>query len=332
VSIGGENDDLFNKVQSGEIDAVVDGVVPPPMLRSYATDPSLRARLHINQNDVVRYLEFNLAVSPFDDVHVRRAVSLAVDKAGLRQLRGGESSGAIAGHIIPDALTGNELADYDPYATPGAAGDLEAARAEMTLSAYDANGDGVCDDPSCEAVLAITDDTKPYPAQAALLQQNLDALGITLEVRSFERTTMYAKCGDPGTHMAICLATAWGKDFPDAYTFGPPLFGSDAIYPSCCNDTLTSASPELLERHGYAVTDVPSVDAEMDECAGLTGDERVSCWADIDRSLMETVIPFVPYLFDNYVDVTSTRIVSYSFDQFAGSPSWDRLAIAPDQQ
>ena len=332
VSIGGQNNDLFNKVQTGEIDAVVDGTVPPAMLRAYSTDPSLQPLLHINQNDVVRYLEFNLAVPPFDDVHVRRAVNLALDKAGMRQLRGGESAGEIAGHIIPDALTGGELDSYAPYATPGDAGDAGAARAEMAQSAYDPDGDGVCDDPVCTEVLAITDETDPYPAQAALIQENLDVLGITLDIKSFERTTMYAKCGEPGTHMAVCLATAWGKDFPDAYTFGPPLFGSDAIYPSCCNDTLTGASPGLLDEHGYEITEVPSVDDEMAACASLTGDERVSCWADIDRLLMETVVPFVPYLFDSYLDITSSRIAHYSFDQFAGSPAWDQMAIAPEQQ
>ena len=62
------------------------------------------------------------------------------------------------------------------------------------------------------------------------------------------------------------------------------------------------------------------------------GDERVSCWADIDTLLMEEVVPFVPYLFDNNVDIVSARIVNYSFDQFAGLAAWDQLAIDPAAQ
>jgi hypothetical protein len=36
----------------------------------------------------------------------------------------------------------------------------------------------------------------------------------------------------------------------------------------------------------------------------------------------------VPYLFDNNVVVTSSRIASWSFDQFAGLPALDRIAVA----
>ena len=47
---------------------------------------------------------------------------------------------------------------------------------------------------------------------------------------------------------------------------------------------------------------------------------------------MEDVVPWAPYLFDNNVDVTSARIVNYSFDQFAGLAAYDQYAIAPDAQ
>ncbi len=333
VAIGGDEQDLFNKVALGEIDAVVDGLVPPQMLRQYSTDPTLQPFLHINQDDVVRYLEFNVAEPPFDDVNVRKAVNFALDKAGMRQLRGGESAGAIAGHIITDGLTGNLLVDFDPYATPNSAGDIAAAQAAMAESAYDSDGDGVCDDPVCDGVLAITDEAAPYSDQAALITQNLEPLGITLDVKAFERTTMYNRCLDPDTHMAICLAPGWGKDFPDAFTFGPPLFGSAAIFPSCCNRSLVGAPADLLSEAGYDVTEVPNVDEQMAACQALpAGDERVACWADIDTLLMEEVVPFVPYLFDNNVDVISQRIVNYSFDQFAGLAAWDQLAIDPAAQ
>jgi len=332
ISIGGDNNDLYNKVLAGEVDLVMDGIVPPQVLRQYSTDPTLQQYLHIYFSDAVRYLSFNLAMPPFDDVHVRKAVNLALDKAGMRTLRGGESVGEIAGHIMVDSLENDLLRDYDPYATPNDAGDIEAAKAEMAQSAYDSDGDGVCDDPVCENVLAVTDEADPYPDQAALIQQNLEPLGITLDVKSFERTTMYAKCNDPGSQVPFCLAPGWGKDFPDGYTFADPLFGSAAIFPSCCNYSLVGASPELLQEHGYEVTEVPSVDEEIAAANALTGEARFQGWADLDQLLMEEVVPWVPYLFDNNVDVTSQRIVNYSFDQFAGVQALDHFAIHPDAQ
>ena len=62
-------------------------------------------------------------------------------------------------------------------------------------------------------------------------------------------------------------------------------------------------------------------------CIPLTGDERVQCWADLDTYLMEEVVPWVPYLFDNNVVVLSAHVTNYSFDQFAGLPALDHIAV-----
>ena len=58
-------------------------------IRDYQTDPALQDKINIYASDAIRYVSFNLAVPPFDDVHVRKAVSWAFDKQGFRQLRGG---------------------------------------------------------------------------------------------------------------------------------------------------------------------------------------------------------------------------------------------------
>jgi peptide/nickel transport system substrate-binding protein len=333
TSIGGDNNDLYNKIAAGELDTVVDGIVPPEKLKEYSTTPELQDRLHVYPSDGVRYLSFNVAQPPFDDVNVRKAVNYAIDKAGMRQLRGGETTGDIAGHIMVNSLLNNQLVDYDPYATPNSQGDLNLAMEAMKQSAYDTNGDGKCDEsPECNNVLAVTDEADPYPKQAALIEQNLEAIGITLDVKPFERGTMYTKCSDPSTHTAICLAPAWGKDYPDAYTFGVPLFDSSYLFPSYGNLSLLGADAAYLKKYDYTVTSVPSADDKIAECKAAAGDARITCWAELDKMLMEEIVPWVPYLFDNNVDVISARISNYSFDQFAGLAAFDQMAIAADQQ
>jgi peptide/nickel transport system substrate-binding protein len=333
TSIGGDNNDLYNKIAAGELDTVVDGIVPPEKLKEYSTTPELQDRLHVYNSDGVRYLSFNVAEPPFDDVNVRKAVNYAIDKAGMRQLRGGETTGDIAGHIMVNSLLDNQLVDYDPYATPNSQGDLNLAMEAMKQSAYDTNGDGKCDEsPDCNDVLAVTDEADPYPKQAALIEQNLEAIGITLDVKPFERGTMYTKCSDPSTHTAICLAPAWGKDYPDAYTFGVPLFDSSYLFPSYGNLALLGADAAYLKKYDYAVTSVPSADDKIAECKAAADEARITCWAELDKMLMEEIVPWVPYLFDNNIDVTSARITNYSFDQFAGLAAYDQMAIAADQQ
>ena len=334
VTIGGTEEDLANKVDNAELDLVFDGVPPAQMIRKYQADPNLKDQINSYPSDGIRYISLNLATPPFDDIHVRKAMNLALDKDGMRRLRGGELFGDLAGHIIVDSLLNNQLKDYDPYATPNGQGDINAAKEELKQSKYDTNGDGVCDDPSCKDILTFIDEADPYPDQTALLQDIYEPLGMTFDVKSGERSTfMYDKCNDPGAKAAFCPSPSWGKDFPDAFTFGPPLFGKEFLGPdSCCNYALVGADPAFLTEFGYTVTEVPTVEDKLNECNPLTGDERITCFAELDQQLMEEVVPWVPFLFDNNVDVISSRIVNYSFDQFAGNAALDHMAIATEAQ
>jgi peptide/nickel transport system substrate-binding protein len=270
----------------------------------------------------------NIGVPPFDDVHVRKAVNWAFDKQGFRQLRGGPSVGEIAGHIMVNSLEDNILATYDPYLTPNASGDIEKAKEEMKQSVYDTDGDGVCDAPECKDILTVTDREDPYPEQSALMTQFLQPIGLTLDVKQLELFTMYNKCVDPNSHHAVCAGPGWGKDYADGVTFGQPLFHSSGLWESCCNYSLVGASPDQLREWGYGITEMPSVDEEVEGCSALApGDARFQCWAELDRQLMESVVPWVPYLFDNNVSLISDNVKNFSFDQFAGLAAFDSMAV-----
>ena len=329
VAIGGDNDDLYNKIKSNDLDFVVDGAVPPDTIREYTTNPDLQSKINVYPSDALRYVSFNFLVPPFDDIHVRKAFNWALDKSGMRQLRGGATTGEIAGHIMVNSLENDILKTYDPYATPNGAGDIEKAKAEMAQSKYDTNQDGVCDAPECENILAVTDNADPYPKQAALIEPIVEQLGMSFDVKQLERTTMYNKCVDLATQFGICLGPAWGKDYPAGVTFASPLFGNESLYPSCCNYNGLGATAKQISDFGYtAVTSVPSVDDKIDACGEATGDALFQCWADFDTYLMEEVVPFAPYLFDNSVDIISDNVINYSFDQFAGLAAFDQMAVA----
>ena len=329
VTIGGNNDDLYNKIESNDLDFVVDGAVPPDVIRKYQTNPDLQSKINVYPSDALRYISFNFLVPPFDDIHVRKAFNWALDKQGMRQLRGGETTGEIAGHIMVNSLENNLLKDYDPYATPNSAGDIDKAKAEMAQSKYDTNHDGVCDAPECSNILAMTDREDPYPKQAALIAPIMQQIGLTFDVKELERTTMYNKCNDLNALVGICLGPAWGKDYPAGYTFAGPLFDSSSLWESCCNYNGLGATPTQIKGWGYtAVTSAPSVDDKIAACAKVQGDALFQCWADFDKYLMENVVPFAPYLFDNSVDITSDNVINYSFDQFAGLAAFDHMAVA----
>jgi peptide/nickel transport system substrate-binding protein len=324
-----ENTDVnYNKLEAGEIDLVFDGVPPPQTLQQYQTDPELKSRLHVNPSDGVRYLAMNIAEPPFDDVHVRKAFNLIMDKDALRRTRGGPLFGDLAGHTIPDTLLNFQLQDYDPYETPNGQGDEAAAQEEMKQSKYDSDGDGVCDDPVCENLLLVADREDPYPDQNAIIEASAEKIGISFDIREGDRYTfMYDTCDDPGSHFGLCPSVGWFKDYPNASTFGFPLFDSSGIGSS--NYSLVGASSQLLQQNDYALTDVPSVDEKVDECLSLpVGDEQITCWAEEDQQIMEDIVPWVPWLFDNDVDLSGERIVDYTYDSSAGLMAVDQIALA----
>ena len=149
-------DDIFAKVQAGTYQDEVSSPAPKT-IRLYATNPALKPRMIPNVGDRTNYLTMNLTQPPFDDIHVRKAMNWIMDKAELQKAWGGPIPGSIAGHVVPPVLLNNQLAEYDPYATPNNAGDLAKAQAEMKQSKYDPGKTGKCTASACKGVLTIAD-------------------------------------------------------------------------------------------------------------------------------------------------------------------------------
>ena len=253
-------------------------MVPPEKLRAYQTDPELQNRLKVYSADGVYYVSFNLAMPPFDDIHVRKAFNWIFDKEGFRQLRGGETTGELAGHNIINSITGNINAEYDPYATPNGAGDVEKAKEEMAQSKT-ATATGVRR-PSCEGILTMTDREDPYPeadgAHAAVPRADRHLL----DVKELERPAMYNKCNDMNEQVAS--ARTWVvQGLRRRVHVRQPAVHLRRAGESCQLQRSRSVGGSALG-WGYDATEVPSVDDKAAECTA-TGDDRVQCWAEIDQ-------------------------------------------------
>jgi peptide/nickel transport system substrate-binding protein len=328
VRIGGDPERIAEAVDQGRLDLQLDGSPPLAQVRRYQADPELASRVHAGSADVVRFVPLNVALPPFDDVHVRRAVNLVVDRAALRRGAGGPLVGAISSHVMPEGVTGGRTAGLDPFRTDRHRGDLDRARAEMSRSRYDRDGDGTCDPPSCRGIRALAAGTPPFPGQAALLRASLAELGIRLDLEVLDPEALLGELQDPRSRVGLAIGPTWGKLYPDGWSVAGPLFGRAGLGAgSCCNYSLVGASRAQLGAWGYEGT-VPSVEPRIRQCAALQGEERERCWAGLDRVLSLAVVPWIPYLSERNVDVVSGRVGSYSFDQYAGMAALDRLSVA----
>jgi peptide/nickel transport system substrate-binding protein len=122
--------------------------IPIDVVQRFLDHPELGVRVYAKPRDTVRYITMNLAVPPLDDLHVRKAISYAIDKDALLGLRGGRIVGDVAGHIVLDSLENGLLETYDPYQTS-----IADARSEMARSTYDTDDDGYCDAEVCKGLL-----------------------------------------------------------------------------------------------------------------------------------------------------------------------------------
>jgi DNA-binding SARP family transcriptional activator/ABC-type transport system substrate-binding protein len=122
------------------------------------------AQLHSLLSPETDWLQLNTNLPPFNDIRVRRALNLAIDRAAIARMDGGPLTATPTCQLLPPNLPGYQ--PYCPYTRrPGAAGrwhapDLARARALVAasgtsgdqISAYGSAGGG----PICTTVMRYT--------------------------------------------------------------------------------------------------------------------------------------------------------------------------------
>jgi peptide/nickel transport system substrate-binding protein len=328
--------DIFNKIEAGDLETTTEQP-PPPLLRTYTTDPELEERLHQNSGDRTWYMTMNLTQPPFDDLAVRKAVNLVIDKDALRRAWGGEISGEIATHILPPDVTGGHpnSTEYDPYPSEGFQGDVEAAKEAMKESKYDTDQDGICDAPECKGFLHVAQNESPYTEMTPVIDANLNEIG--LEPTTRELADAYTLISTVAKNVPFSSYPGWGKDYADAYTFVGFLFqgGDKILCEGNFNYSLVGVTQEVLDECGGSgsAADVPAVDDKIAECAAIPqGQERLDCMIELDKFLSEEVVPWVPYLWERNLNITGPTVTQWDFDQFSGETSYAHVAVDPEAQ
>ena len=290
-------------------------------------DAARRDRLAVATYPGLFFLPMNLALPPFDDPHVRRAVALGLDRAALVEVLTETSrrftSYRVARHAIPDSFENNLLLDYDPFATPGDGGDVEAARAEMAESRYDADRDGRCDAAACREVPTVVGNADQRIVDT--IEAGLAEVGISLRVRTDEADPYQAR-----SRNGVFVLPAWLADTPTLGGF-TAIFTAPLENPEggafSISASMLGSSPEQLSSWGYDVTSVPSMDGKVAECLAMVGSARFLCAAELDQLAVEGAIPLVPVAFPEVGFAFGERVVRYSIDQSVVAPALDQIAV-----
>jgi peptide/nickel transport system substrate-binding protein len=319
-------DDIYNKIAAGDLEDEY-ATASPKVFREYSLNASKRKFLRTNSGDQTYYVTMNLTQPPFDDVHVRRAMNWAMDRNSLRKAWGGAIAGDIAEHIMPNSLVGGKLNGYQPFKTPGDRGNAAKAKAEMKQSKY-ANSGGVCSAKECKGVLLVQDVRTADKGILPVVLSSAKKIGITFTVRTVNGA--YPVIQTPSKNVPISTRPRWGKDYADPSTFIDPLFYGGNIIPSGnTNYALVGLKPSQAASMGIkgSTSNVPSIDKLANACRAKVGNARLTCYAGIDRVLTTQIVPWVPYMWANQVNVLGPNVTAWAFDQNAGLAGFAHAAV-----
>ena len=312
--IGGPPEDLFPRMESGELDMVFDADPPPGMLKGYQDDPALRPLVQVPTGSPgLIFASFNVAMPPFDDVAVRRAVAYAMDRAGLAEMFGGPGT-RVAQHFGLDTFEASMLASWSAIPGAGGHGDAAAASEAMRASRY-ATGDR-CADPICDGVrIVLRNEMEPGLAE---FRRALLDLGIEPEI---ELSRFPYDCLDPQAPVAMCIGLGWQPDFPSAAQYLGAFFASDGPLPA----TRLGATPSELRRWGYDVTRVQSLDDQIERCEQELGAGQAACWTRLDQYVVTQLMPAVPMGYFGTLRLSSPAIGPFPWDEVYLQPALDRV-------
>lgn len=201
----------------------------------------------------------------------------------------------------------------------------------MVGSRYDTGRDGMCDARACKHVLLVWDSSMPAAARLlGVVERDAAEIGITFAPRSLDDA--YQALRTPSDDIPFSDRPGWAKDYADPLTFLEPLFDGRTILAGGTSDySMVGITPSQCARLHVKgdCTDVPGVDGQLDRCAVLSGQPRLSCYEHLDEYLMTQVVPWVPYLDVAHTFLTGSNVTHYAYDQFTDMPAYENISLRP---
>ncbi|MGR9320839.1 ABC transporter substrate-binding protein (plasmid) [Rhizobium leguminosarum] len=278
VEVGQEPLVALLRLQKGEVDIAGDGIPPAKFLE--IKNSADGAQMIVDGEQLhTGYITLNTKVKPFDNVKVRQALNMAINKDRITRILNGRATPA--NQPLPPLMPG-----YDKSFT-GYAYDVAKAKALLAEAGYP---DGF------ETVLYSTN-TDPQPRIAQAIQQDLAAVGVKAEVRALAQANVISAGGTEGEAPMIWSGgMAWIADFPDPSNFYGPILGCAGAVPGGWNWSWYCNAD--LDKRAVAA------DSMSDPAKSA---ERTAAWGKIFTGIMADA-PWIPVINERRVVAKSLRM------------------------
>ena len=245
------------------------------------------------------YMNMHMDRGPFQDINVRKAVNLAVDKVGIaaavfRDIAGTPAYGYLPPHFeahFPDA----ESIGY-PY-------NEDLAKQTLEDAGWVEQGGVREKDGAQLSFKLIVGNAPEFVATVQIVQANLEAIGIKTEVvtNTSTATLEMAKGGDFDIYMG-----RWGYGSPDVLNF---------FFPSDAANNRSKINDPQLDAMLEAATMAPTIE------------ERNAKFMEVDKYLIEQAY-WCPIVFETDLVAVRSNVTGFGFNQFGDTTyptDWNKL-------
>lgn len=264
------------RLQQGEVDVPGDGI-PPAKFQEVMGDPDQAARVVEGGQLHTGYITLNVGIEPLDQLPVREAINMAINKERITQIINGRAVPAT--QPLPPSMPGY-TEGFDGYAY-----DVEAAKAKLAEA-------GLEDGFTTELYVMNTD---PNPRIAQAIQQDLKAIGVDVEIRSLAQANVIEAGGAGEAPMIWSGGMAWIADFPDPSNFYGPILGC------------AGAGEGGWNWSKFCDESIDAMATEADSMTDPAAPERLEQWSEVYMQVMEQA-PWVPVFNEQRYTMKSARM------------------------
>ncbi len=275
VTVVEDADTLKMLFESGELD-IFDLEMAPAQAASYLESEAYQDRIVTGRRVGIYYLSINEALEPFQDVRVRKAYQMAIDKqkildtvfAGMGETQSG---------ILPPGLIGNNPdlpeIEYNP----------EEAKRLLAEAGYP--------DGFSMEIAANADDVGTTSQVYELVQAMLKDVGIEAEIKMYDDATWRAKRADGqiGSYFS-----SWSADLNDPDNFMYSVF-----------------APGNSERRSFNYEN-EAVKEKIVQARGIVDEaERIALYQELEKIIVQEDAAWVPLFYKEHSFVVNERVEGF---------------------
>lgn len=271
--------------ESGELD-LFDCDYAPTQITYFMNEPKYKDNIVVGNRVGIYYYTFNQNIEPFQDVRVRKAIQMGIDRQAILDALF-DGRGDVLSGIMPPGLVG-----YNPD-LPEIKYDPEGAKALLAEAGYP---DGF------EMTITQENNSPDTLSRNELVQAMLGEIGVKVNIEQVDEATWYAVRAEGELPM---YTTSWSADYNDPDNFFYTFFAPGNTEKRSFNFKNEELSQRVVAAR--AITD---------------NDERMKEYQALEKEIIQDEAAWVPLFCKQHIFVTSDRLKGFQVSWNGWSGGW----------